>query len=178
MPLPVVTVLKSVVGMIPCLIILLLAPRMAFAVSIPQTPDSIWVDYAIQDSNLILMLATRPPISGCGTIKNLPIGGGFDTEAIDLYVGPYDFTPAPSGTRGAACGPTYKISIGRVSVPFTDIIEKKITRIRLWSGTQLDTFLIGTNEAGISLSQINGAGFFRLGTQKPKVPDAFNRLGQ
>lgn len=153
-------------------------PLTVRAGSIPQTPDSILVNYATQDNNLILMLSTRPPISGCGKIANLPIGGGFDGRAIDLHVGPYDFTPAPSGTRGSACGPTYKVSIGRVSVPISDLIDKNITHIRLWSGTQLDTLLITLNKEKISLSQINGVGFFRLGDEKPNVPDAFNNLAQ
>lgn len=143
---------------------------------IPQTPTSILVNYALQNNELILMMATRPPISGCGKISNLPIGGGFDTGAIDLHVGAYVFTPARYDTRGPACGPTYKMSMARVSVPLGDLESKQITRIRLWSGNDLDTFLITSDGTHLSLSQIPGAGFFKLGSYLLQVPDSFNRL--
>ncbi len=143
---------------------------------IPQTPQSILVNYAVQNKELILMLSTRPPISGCGKISNLPIGGGFDTNAIDLQVGAYTFTPAKYNVHGPACGPTYKMSIARVAIPLADLESKKINRIRLWSGTNLDTFLITNDDSHLTLSQIPGARFFKLGNYLLQVPDSFKRL--
>jgi hypothetical protein len=141
-----------------------------------QTPTSVQVDYAIQNNNLVLMLATRPPISGCGKISNLPVSARYDSNSIDLYLGPYVFTPAKYDVRGAACGPTYKISIARVSVPLIDLKSKDINRIRLWSDTKLDTFLITNDDSSPTLSQISGAGFFKLGNYLLQVPPSFNRL--
>ena len=152
------------------------AARAAVAGPIPQTPDNIQVDYAVENNQLVLMLATRPPISGCGKISNLPIRGDFDRDAVDLTVGPYAFIPAPSGTRGRACGPAYKVSVGRVSIPLAEITGREISRIRLWSGTQMDAFAISVQEGTLNLDQIEGAGFFKLGQRKTTVPESFTRL--
>lgn len=143
----------------------------ALAAEVPQTPQSITLDYAVsKDGTLYMMMQSSPAITGCGSFTEWPMAATADYESIDLRLGKYAFVHPDGTVDKKSCGTGYKAASANIS--FSPDETKDIKRIRLWYGDQVDTIVFqrGGTPDGLTLGAVGTAKMFKIGKKLGEAP--------
>jgi hypothetical protein len=138
---------------------------------VPQTPQSITLDYAVgPDGTLYMMMKSFPAITGCGSFTEWPMNATADYESIDLRLGGYAFVHPDGTTDKKSCGTGYKAASANIAFSPDEI--KTTKRIRLWYGDTLDTLVLqrAATQDGLTLAPVGTPKLFKMGKKLGEVP--------
>lgn len=126
-------------------------------------PAKVNVTYSVdQKGDLTLRFVSYPALVSCSNITEMPLEITFDTEAADITIDDFKFTPAPATTQ-KRCVSTMKAATASVKITADELTANDIHQLRLWyQDTTLDTLYVTRSGYAIDLRGPKKPKFFFL----------------